>query len=612
MCANRLFLNSINDIRSDTKNTSTPEPSSRRDAPVPQGRKKDNICILILGPSGSGKSSLINLASDEKFPVASPGVGLCTNGFRTSKPIIIEDQAIRLIDSPGFNTPSYTNPKIFKQLVSHLWQLRGRENQNGKLTGIVYLHPEGSDLHSSQLQQNLETIKVLFGGAWLPHIILAIVGDDLSSGPNATRLLQDPKSPFNGLQAVGIKVRTLTFHSTSIHELLMEFDSNATQEPLLYSKTKDDDGNLDREKLGKLVDEALGIQRTKPSNRARVGRRPPHRVSLEESEISRQQLQLALKAAEEELKLLRGQLEQIRLEYGSLRSELQLHDNTEQNRVVQSLKDLNRSIEDFSRVAAQHIVDSHIEASIVNDTTALHALNLSELRIQFEHQDGVSSLVASSNGAGMPIEDFFDLALRTIICRRLHEGVFQPFHPTITAGPEATFMSYLYEGVRRHAPQNVAAKWRASSFVALSREEQPEARSGVIEAQIEHILKGDISKLIDNFFGQEKDDALLSEQQQQRLRKIVVSAWEWNDVLKGDVVTLGDFQTTFYGPGVPFDTQSMLELEPDKSRRSLPETVICTTGLGLSLSHSKANRDVPGPVVVYQATVATECFYTRS
>lgn len=288
-------------------------------------------------------------------------------------------------------------------------------------------------------------IKYLFGEAWLPYVTIAVVGSCAPSEADMIHQLQDPSSPFYPLHAGGAKIRRLTLQIPQIQDILMEFDTQST-DPAFYSRVRYNWRANRYDGLDKLVDQALDIAHN--SNRTSFHAR---RITFEESENSRQQLQLALTDAEAELKSLRAQLEQTRLEYGQLRSELQLNDNTELNRIVQSLKTLNRGIEDFGRTMAQYLVDNYCVGYIDNnENTTLPGTNLAGLKAQFKHQEGEASLIASPDGIGLPVEDFLDLALRSILCQRLHECIFLPFHPILGVTTESTFITSLYEEVRRY------------------------------------------------------------------------------------------------------------------------------------------------------------------
>ncbi|KAG8707505.1 hypothetical protein FRC09_001782 [Ceratobasidium sp. 395] len=327
---------------------------------------------------------------------------------------------------------------------------------------------------------------------------------------------------------------------------------------------------------------------------------------LTEAKEKSQYLELALNELEAEAKHLRDQLEQTRSEYASLRSELQLNDNMEQSRIVQSLKDLNRCIEDLGRSIAEHIVDSYIPG-YANDETTLKAVNLSQIKAQFYHHEGRHSLVVSSNGDGMPTEDFFDLAVRSILCKFLYENIFLPFHPTLLGDPRNEFMNELYREVRSQNHQTTASKWRASSFLAFSKDSAT-VRDQHVRGYVENIKTQDLATLFVGFFG-EKVNILLTDSHDREIERLVGLAWDWNYTLKGSVIMLGDYQPTIYDSGVPFDPTCMANFEPKKGLKEAPDTALCTIGLGLTTSCSRTGGNVLGSAVVCKAPVVTEHIY---
>ncbi|CAE7056620.1 unnamed protein product [Rhizoctonia solani] len=598
MYSDKMLRGDTNFFSDEMKRPPTPEERVNS-PPKEKARKLPEARILIIGPSGSGKSSLINMVSNEGLPVASQGMGLCTTKvWSLHNSIMINERAFRLIDSPGFNTSNLSNANVLKQLVAYLVKVRGKYNI--KLSGVLYLHPQGDDLACGQLKQNLEALTHLFGEPWLSHFTFAIVGNNVGIESDGVRQLQEPSSPFYPLHIAGARFRALPFELPRIQSLLCEFDPTPPADARFYSRVS---WSLPARITGldSFMDEILGFRQAPPTKK--TGR--PVKITLEESETTRQQLQDTLEVTEAELKSLRSQLEQTQLEYASLRSELQLNDNTEQSTIIQLLQDLNRAVDDFGRLVAAFMVDNCAASLNKDDPTTLDASSFTELQRQFGHQAGRSSLVASSGGDGLPIEDFIDLALRSCLCQKLYKSVFIPFHPTLTTSTEPSFMASLYEEVRRQVSPIVAAKWRANSFMALSKGNKPDRI--VIEAQVEDLVTGGIQLLLNNLFGQSNAIGL-TETQRSQLQDVVTIAWELNHILKGEVITLGDFLPLCCEGGVPFDPKTMVEFEASKKRK--PGSIaICTIRLGLTLSHSKGAGKDTSPSVICPATVVTPTIY---
>ncbi|KAH7336819.1 hypothetical protein B0J17DRAFT_444518 [Rhizoctonia solani] len=431
--------------------------------------------IMLLGPSGSGKTSLLNLVSDgEPYPV-STGDGLCTTHFRISRSFALGGRPYRLFDFPGFHTTSLNDLDIMRKmaylLVKPVEHQYGRKPQ--RLSGILYLHPEGNDAGDERLQETIESLRHFVGDPWLSHITIAVVGN---ADSDSIAQLKEPTSAFHSLHSQGAKIVPLSLEVPKIEEVLSGFEPTPPSQLRVLQYVR-------WGHYGQLVGISAFLEEITSSRQKESAGKPerPRRITYEESETSRQQLQVTLDETEHELKSLRSQLEQTQQEYASLRSELQLSDNTEQSKIVQSLQDLNRAIDDFGRSVAQHMVDNFASSLKKEDPTTLDASDFTELQRQFGHQGGKCSLAASLKGEGLPIEDFIDLALRTFLCQKLCKNVFIPFHPTLAASVEPGFMESLYEEVRRQVSPIAAAKWRASSFLALSKGNKLD--KPIIEAQ---------------------------------------------------------------------------------------------------------------------------------
>ncbi|KAG8738394.1 hypothetical protein FRC10_006940 [Ceratobasidium sp. 414] len=181
-------------------------------------------------------------------------------------------------------------------------------------------------------------------------------------------------------------------------------------------------------------------------------------VALKEKEAKVLELTNAHKRIEQlresngkEKRELRERLQQAENNYTSLRSQFQLQENIEKRDIVQTLKDLNRDTDDLGRSISAYLVDNYVQkrlGGVERNVTALDACHLPELEVLLGHVDGTSSLVASSNGAGMPVEDFLDYAIRSLLCKHLSEGIFDPFHPAADSSQNGV-VAAMYDNVRR-------------------------------------------------------------------------------------------------------------------------------------------------------------------
>ncbi|KAG8737714.1 hypothetical protein FRC10_007913 [Ceratobasidium sp. 414] len=330
---------------------------------------------------------------------------------------------------------------------------------------------------------------------------------------------------------------------------------------------------------------------------------------LSEHSRAYKQTKRQLATSQEESAGLRQQLQRIQSEYGSLRSQLQLQENTEQSSIVQTLKDLNREVDDVGRLISEYLFDNYVQKvfgkgpSVV---TALGAHHLPELKALLGHVDGRSSLVAASNDVGMPAEDFLDYATRTLLCKHLCGRVFSPFHPAADPSKNGV-VAAMYDDVQRREPQAVAAKWRANCFKSIFKPEGPDAVAQRVNVVVREFVDTNLTPLLTYFFGQ-ASGVRLEHQHLDRLIQLFRMAWDWNSMLKGEVIMLGDFYPTYYAPMHHFDPSLMGEFEPD-SRKSQPKYILGTLGLGLLSSRAVGGGKTPEVTVVSKATVAGMSLY---
>ncbi|KAG8738395.1 hypothetical protein FRC10_006941 [Ceratobasidium sp. 414] len=267
----------------------------------------------------------------------------------------------------------------------------------------------------------------------------------------------------------------------------------------------------------------------------------------------------------------------------TLRSQLQ--ENIEKQGIIQTLKDLNRDIDDLGRSISAYLVDNYVQKTpgeIEPNLTALDAHNLPELKALLGHVDGTSSLVASSNGVGMPVEDFLDYAIRSLLCKHLSEGIFNPFHP--------------------------AADSSQNGVVAAMYDNNQDAVARHVERVVQEFIDNSLSLLLTYFFG-DQAGVKLETQHQNPLTRLFQAAWDWNSMLKGEVIILGDFHTTYYPPLHKFDPDRMSEFEPGP-RGPRSRHILGTLGLGLVSSRAVGGGQEPEETVVLKAMVAMQSLYT--
>lgn len=72
-----------------------------------------------MGPTGSGKTTFINLASGSNLRVG-PGLDSCTETVQTSKPFDLNGRRAILVDTPGFDDTSKSDGDVLREITRYL------------------------------------------------------------------------------------------------------------------------------------------------------------------------------------------------------------------------------------------------------------------------------------------------------------------------------------------------------------------------------------------------------------------------------------------------------------------------------------------------------------
>ncbi|TEB22470.1 hypothetical protein FA13DRAFT_1757292 [Coprinellus micaceus] len=118
-----------------------------------------------MGPSGAGKTSFINLASDSHLPVSS-GLGSCTSDISISEPFVVEGQRVRLIDTPGFDDSYKSEGGVLTIVADFLAKEQGR-----RIRSILYLHRISDVRMTAAAKKNLQMFQRMVGASAFPNII---------------------------------------------------------------------------------------------------------------------------------------------------------------------------------------------------------------------------------------------------------------------------------------------------------------------------------------------------------------------------------------------------------------------------------------------------------
>ncbi|TDL23891.1 P-loop containing nucleoside triphosphate hydrolase protein [Rickenella mellea] len=127
-----------------------------------------DVTIAVMGATGSGKTSFINMASRSDLRVGS-GLRSCTMDIQVAEEFELDGCNVTIIDTPGFDDTTRTDTDILKLIAAFL----STSYEHGYvLSGVIYMH-RISDLRMGGIStRNFSMFRKLCGDSTLKNVVI--------------------------------------------------------------------------------------------------------------------------------------------------------------------------------------------------------------------------------------------------------------------------------------------------------------------------------------------------------------------------------------------------------------------------------------------------------
>ncbi|KAG9227683.1 hypothetical protein CCMSSC00406_0000671 [Pleurotus cornucopiae] len=175
--------------------------------------------IAVMGATGSGKTTFINMASGSNLRVGS-GLMSCTSDVQTSKPFRLGDRTVRLIDTPGFDDTTRSDTDVLSMISAYLSTTYA---DGVRLSGIVYVHRISDFRMGGTSTRNFRMFRKLCGDDSLRNVVLVtnMWGQvPLDVGEAREQELKQEDMFFKPVLDEGAQLKRHNNTLTSAHEIL--------------------------------------------------------------------------------------------------------------------------------------------------------------------------------------------------------------------------------------------------------------------------------------------------------------------------------------------------------------------------------------------------------
>ncbi|KAI6098405.1 P-loop containing nucleoside triphosphate hydrolase protein [Pisolithus croceorrhizus] len=185
------------------------------------------VYVVVMGSTGSGKTTFINLASGSELRVGS-GLESCTNEVQTSIPFKVGGKQVVLLDTPGFDDTSMTDTDVLRIISAYLVAMY---EQGAKLAGIIYMHRISDFRMSGTSKRNFRIFRELCGESTLNNVLIVtnMWGNvDSKTGEERERELATNDKLFKPVLEKGARLLRHDNTEASAHAILRNLINNQT------------------------------------------------------------------------------------------------------------------------------------------------------------------------------------------------------------------------------------------------------------------------------------------------------------------------------------------------------------------------------------------------
>ncbi|OCH84690.1 P-loop containing nucleoside triphosphate hydrolase protein [Obba rivulosa] len=210
---------------------------SRGDTPC-----DDDILVAVMGQSGAGKSTFINLLSGSSFAVGHD-LDSSTMEVRLSRPFELDGRRVRLVDTPGFDDSSKSDAEILTQIADFLVSPSQR---CAGLNGVLYLHRISDVRVGGAARRNITMFHQLCGPEYMTNVVIATTRwqeVDEETGSRREEELRTSPTLFNSALDSGALLVRHDRDLESAQDLMRHF-LHLSPKPLLIQKEMIDDHKL--------------------------------------------------------------------------------------------------------------------------------------------------------------------------------------------------------------------------------------------------------------------------------------------------------------------------------------------------------------------------------
>ncbi|KAJ7126809.1 P-loop containing nucleoside triphosphate hydrolase protein [Mycena epipterygia] len=303
----------------------TPTPSDTSDSSSSTGYgvpEQDEVAIAVMGPTGSGKTSFINIASGSDLRVGRT-LQSCTSTVQVAPAFQLDGRWVTLIDTPGFDDTSRSDTDILTLIAAFL----AKTYESGKkLAGVIYMH-RISDVRMGGIStRNFKMFRQLCGESTLKNVVIVTnmwgeVGREVGEA-RETELASDERF-FKPVLDKGARLLRHENEASSAQAILHYLVENQPRALRIQRELVDQGKDISQTAAGEELNRELAEQIKRHKQEMVVLQKDMKEAIREKDEETRKELEIETRKLQAEMSRVQNDSRKLASDYTEQKAELE-------------------------------------------------------------------------------------------------------------------------------------------------------------------------------------------------------------------------------------------------------------------------------------------------
>ncbi|KAJ3511648.1 hypothetical protein NLJ89_g3975 [Agrocybe chaxingu] len=281
-----------------------------------------DVAIVVMGATGSGKTTFINLASGSNLRVGG-GLKSTTSMIQVAEPFILDGRKVTLIDTPGFDDTTKSDTDILRMIGLFLaTTYRGGK----KLAGVIYVHRISDFKMGGISTRNFRMFRELCGDSTLKNVVIVTnMWDHVSTDVGEAREAELAREDFFFRPVLEKGAQMVRHENTrdSAHTILRRIIQNHPLSLQIQRELVDENKDISQTAAGAELNKELMLQMEKHKKEMKHLQKDMEAAIRSKDEETKRELEIAAKKLQDEMNRIQADAQKLASKYEKEKADME-------------------------------------------------------------------------------------------------------------------------------------------------------------------------------------------------------------------------------------------------------------------------------------------------